>query len=199
MTAQKGILSARLHAAGREGHSGYPERADSAVAKLLPALEALRRADWLAGHSEEGSTVNIAMLSGGDAFNKVPGEASAVLMFRLAQPVAEVRARADALLRAASPGLAVTWEDAMASEPLDGLDALPGAATAVAAFNTDLPYFGWTPGRRYLVGPGSIHQAHRDVRGGDRRRGEWIEKSSQEEGARLYRRLIEAETADRLA
>lgn len=195
MTSQKGILSARLLASGIEGHSGYPERADSAVERLLPALEAIRRAPWLVGHSEEGTTVNISLVRGGDAFNKVPGEATACLLFRLARPVAEVRARADAILRAAAPDLDVVWEDEMASGPLTGLDALPDAATAVAAFNTDLPYFGWAPSRRYLVGPGSIHQAHRDVVGGDRLGGEWIEKGAQEDGARLYRRLIEAEAA----
>jgi acetylornithine deacetylase len=194
MTAQKGILSARLMARGREGHSGYPERSDSAVERLLPALETLRRASWLADHSERGTTVNISLVRGGDAFNKVPGEASATLLFRLAEPVASVRERAAAVLRGASPDLEIVWEDEVASEPIERRDTLPGAPTAVAAFNTDLPYFGWTEARRYLVGPGSIHQAHRDPVGGDRMRGEWIDKSSQEDGARLYRRLIEVES-----
>jgi acetylornithine deacetylase len=191
LTSQKGILSARLLARGREGHSGYPERCDSAVEMLLPALEALRRAPWLARGSGEGTTVNISLLRGGEAFNKVPGEASAVLLFRLAEPVALVRDRAQELLLAASPGLEIVWEEEMASPPLDGLEALAGHPTGVAAFNTDLPYFGWKACRRFLLGPGSIHQAHRDPVGGDRMAGEWILKSEQEAGARLYRRLLD--------
>ena len=60
----------------------------------------------------------------------------------------------------------------------------------MAAFGTDLPYFGWEPRLRYLVGPGSILQAHKDPVGGDRLRGEWIDKNAQEDGARLYLELI---------
>lgn len=191
LSSQKGILSARLRTRGREGHSGYPERCDSAVEKLLPALEALCAEPWPARSSEEGTTVNISLLRGGEAFNKVPSEASAVLLFRLAEPVAEARDRAQALLLGASPELEIVWEEEMASAPLTGLDSLPGHPTGVAAFNTDLPYFGWSACRRFLVGPGSIHQAHRDPVGGDRMAGEWIEKARQEEGARLYRRLLE--------
>jgi acetylornithine deacetylase len=38
---------------------------------------------------------------------------------------------------------------------------LPGFATSVAAFATDIPELGnW--GRPHLFGPGSIHVAHRD-------------------------------------
>jgi hypothetical protein len=135
----------------------------------------------------------MSLLEGGEAFNKVPAVATAVLLFRLADPVAEVRRRAQATLESAAPGLVVQWEDATASERVEGLDAPPGAPTGVAAFNTDLPYFGWSPRRRFLVGPGSIHQAHRDPVDGSREEGEWIRKADQEEGARLYLRLIEAE------
>lgn len=198
LTSQKGILAARLRAVGREGHSGYPERFESAVEKILPALEALRTADWLARDSADGNTVNISSLRGGDAFNKVPGEASATLLFRLAEPAPAVRARADALLRAACPDLQIEWGDGYSSDPVARIDALPDHPTGVAAFNTDLPYFGWQPQRWYLVGPGSILQAHRDPVDGDRERGEWIDKQEQEAGAFLYLELIEKE-AKRLA
>ena len=86
LRAQKGLLTARLTAGGIEGHSGYPEVCDSAVDRLLPALEALRSASWLKQHSDAGTTLNISLLQGGDAFNKVPGTASASLMYRLSEP-----------------------------------------------------------------------------------------------------------------
>ena len=193
LTAQKGILSARLEATGVEGHSGYPERFDSAVEKLVPALEALRTAPWLHRDSAKGTTVNLSLLRGGDAFNKVPGTAGATLLFRLSEPMAVVKRRAEELLATRAPEARLVWELDAASEPVEHIDALPGCPTGVAAFNTDLPYFGWQPKRRYLLGPGSILQAHRDPVGGDRMRGEWIVKDEQEKGAALYRRLLEQE------
>ena len=192
LLAQKGLLTAQVKADGSEGHSGYPEQCDSAVERILPALEALRTAPWLAKQSDAGTTLNISMLSGGDAYNKVPGSASACLMYRLDQPAQTVVDLASEILapHSADGNLSVDWHLASACDPARGLDSLPKHPCGVAAFGTDLPFFRWQPQRKYLVGPGSIHQAHRDVIGGDRMGGEWIEKSSQEDGARLYLELI---------
>lgn len=206
LRAQKGLLTARLSAGGTEGHSGYPEVCDSAVDRLLPALEALRTASWLRGHSDEGTTLNISLLAGGDAFNKVPGLATASLMYRLAEPAKATIARVEEILAPfhvviqdaevdaaglAEPGqLVLDWHKAAASDPVEPIDVLPGHPCGVAAFGTDLPYFKWQPQKRFLVGPGNILQAHKDPVGGDRMRGEWIDKNSQEAGARLYRELI---------
>lgn len=206
LRAQKGLLTGRLTAGGIEGHSGYPEVCDSAVDRLLPALEILRKADWLHRHSDNGTTLNISLLSGGEAFNKVPGLASASLMYRLSEPASAIMARVeesladlgvrvqDALVddpgQAEAGELVLDWHGAAASDPVAPIDVLPDHPCAVAAFGTDLPYFGWEPQQRYLVGPGSILQAHKDPVGGDRMRGEWIDKNAQEAGARLYRELI---------
>lgn len=206
LRAQKGLLTARLTAGGVEGHSGYPEVCDSAVDRLLPALEALRAASWLHQHSDAGTTLNISLLRGGDAFNKVPGLASASLMYRLAEPARQVIARVEELLapfevrtrdtevddlgEAASGELVLDWHRRAASDPVEPIDVLPDHPCSVAAFGTDLPYFDWQPQQRYLVGPGDIRQAHKDPIGGDRMRGEWIDKNAQEDGARLYRELI---------
>jgi acetylornithine deacetylase/succinyl-diaminopimelate desuccinylase-like protein len=193
LRAQKGLLTARLVAQGAEGHSGYPERFDSAVDKLLPVLEALRRAPWLASSSADGTTLNISILEGGNAYNKVPGTAAASLMYRLAQPAAQIIQLAEECLAACpgkADGLQLEWHREAACDPIDSIDVLDGHACAVAAFGTDMSYFNWQPQKKFLVGPGSILQAHRDVIGGDRLGGEWIEKSAQEQGARLYRELI---------
>ena len=173
---------------------------------MLPALEALRTASWLRGHSDEGTTLNISLLAGGDAFNKVPGLATASLMYRLAEPAKATIARVEEILAPfhvviqdaevdaaglAEPGqLVLDWHKAAASDPVEPIDVLPGHPCGVAAFGTDLPYFKWQPQKRFLVGPGNILQAHKDPVGGDRMRGEWIDKNSQEAGARLYRELI---------
>ncbi|MFQ5749902.1 MAG: M20/M25/M40 family metallo-hydrolase [Planctomycetota bacterium] len=193
LTAQKGLLSGRLEARGREGHSGYPEEFDSAVEKLVVALEALRTAPFLVRRSEEGTTVNLSLLQGGDAFNKVASSASAMVLFRLAKPAAELIPKVEALLGRLSPEVRICWEIAGACDPIPEIDALEGFPTGVAAFGTDLSFFGWNPRRRYLFGPGSILQAHRDPVPGDPQAGEWILKREQEEGARLYRELLRRE------
>lgn len=207
LRAQKGLLTGRLLAGGIEGHSGYPEECDSAVERLLPALEALRTAPWLRHHSDEGTTLNLSLLEGGDAFNKVPGSAACTLMFRLAEPAAQVARRAEELLaafdvvvreaevegdafRAPAGQLVLEWHPVAVSDPVEPIDVLDDHPCGVAAFGTDLPYFRWQPEKRFLVGPGSIKQAHKDPVGGDRMRGEWIAKSAQEDGARLYRELL---------
>jgi len=194
LTAQKGLLSARLEARGREGHSGYPEEFDSAVEKLIPALEVLRTAPFLVRRSAEGTTVNVSLLRGGDAFNKVAASASAMLLFRLAEPAADLIPKVEVLLARVSPEVRIRWERGQACDPIPAIDALSGFPTGVAAFGTDLSYFGWNPVRRYLAGPGSILQAHRDPAPGDPQAGEWILKREQEEGARLYRELLRRET-----
>jgi len=206
LRAQKGLLTARIVAGGVEGHSGYPEVCDSAVDRLLPALERLRTAPWLASRSEQGTTLNISLLQGGDAFNKVPGQASATLMYRLSEPAQTIMSRVeealqefDVLVRdgevdiagsVGSDALVLEWHRSAACDPIDPIDVLPDHPCSVAAFGTDLAYFDWQPQRKFLVGPGSILQAHKDPVGGDRMRGEWIDKNAQEAGARLYRELI---------
>ncbi|KAA3608109.1 MAG: M20/M25/M40 family metallo-hydrolase [Planctomycetota bacterium] len=195
MRAEKGVLAGRLRARGREGHSGYPERCDSAVEKLLDAAQSLRQAPWLADASDRGTTLNLSLLEGGDAYNKVPRQASLALMFRLDQPAEQIRRRTEAVLAPWAPEVRVEWSLESAADPLHDLDTLAGHRHGVAAFHTDLSHFGWQARRRYLVGPGSIHQAHRDLVGGDRMAAEWISKASLETGARLYAHILEKETA----
>jgi acetylornithine deacetylase len=192
MLAQKGLLTAEISASGVEGHSGYPEKYDSAVDRLLPALELLRTAPWLAQSSDDGTTLNLSMLTGGNAFNKVPGTASASLMYRLDEPAQNIVSRVNEMLEPllAESALNLDWHHDAACDPYFGMDHLPDHPCGMAAFGTDLPFFCWQPQRKYLVGPGSIHQAHRDVIGGDIQGGEWIAKSAQEDGARLYLELI---------
>lgn len=190
LTSQKGVMSGTLVATGKEGHSGYPECFDSAVSKLIPALQALQQASWLAAASSKGTTLNISLLSGGDAFNKVPGRASASLMFRLSEPATKIRVQTEECLQDFEVQLC--WDD-FHSECISHLNYLSGQPTGVAAFNTDISYFGWETERCYLLGPGSILQAHRDLIAGDLMAGEWMSKRSQEEGVARYLNLLRFE------
>src|SRR6184192_2436319 len=71
-TASKGALRVELTASGRMAHSAYPELGESAIDKLVEALQRLRAME-LPSDPEVGScTLNIGSISGGRAPNVIP-------------------------------------------------------------------------------------------------------------------------------
>jgi acetylornithine deacetylase len=174
--ASKGSLRVQLTAAGRMAHSAYPELGESAINKLLDALQRLR-AMKLAVHPEVGpSTLNIGLIEGGRAPNVVPDFASAQLQYRLVEPSDRLRKEiADAV-----SGLAQA--EFVLEIPFVKLRTVPGLPTMVAAFTTDIPRLSnW--GEPLLIGPGSIHTAHTD--------GEFIAKAELLQAVDLYVRIAQ--------
>jgi acetylornithine deacetylase len=177
--ATKGSLRVEVTASGTMAHSAYPELGESAVEKLLAALERLR-AVKLPNDPELGpTTVNIGILEGGRAPNVIPDHACAHLLYRLVGPAEklkqEIVAAAGELARA----------EFVLEIPFVRLRSLDGLPTMVAAFTTDIPaLFNW--GEPLLLGPGSIHVAHTE--------GEYVEKKQLTAAVDLYcsiaRRLI---------
>lgn len=152
--ALRGVYRVRLAASGRAAHSAYPELGDSAIEKLIDALQALRGLD-LPSDSDLGRTsYTVGLISGGVAPNVVPASAAADVNFRIVGQAADVRARLNDL-----PG-GVAVEEVMTVPPTR-LTTVPGFDTAVFSFATDVPFLtAW--GRPLLLGPGSIHDAHAD-------------------------------------
>jgi len=150
----KGALRYEIRASGRMAHSAYPELGESAIEKLLDALQRIRAIplpeDPLLGRS----TLNIGQISGGRAPNVIPDSAEAALMFRLVGDPEPLRKA----VQAAVAGLAEARE--ILCIPAQKLGALDGFETTVVAFTTDIPAFGGAWGEPYLIGPGSIHLAH---------------------------------------
>jgi acetylornithine deacetylase len=150
----KGTLRFVLTAHGRLAHSAYPELGDSAIEKLLDALNAARALplpqDALLGKS----TLNIGTISGGRAPNVIADEARADLMFRTVGDPEPIR-RA---LRDAVDGR-VDLKEELYTEALR-LEAVPGFETTVVAYSTDIPNFAGAWGKPLLIGPGTIHVAH---------------------------------------
>jgi acetylornithine deacetylase len=150
----KGALRFVLTARGRLAHSAYPELGESAIEKLLDALNAARTIplpqDTLLGKS----TLNIGTIAGGRAPNVIADEARADLMFRTVGDPEPIRAA----LRGAVDGR-VEVEEVLHTPALH-LEAVPGFATTVVAYTTDIPNFGDAWGKPLLIGPGSIHVAH---------------------------------------
>lgn len=151
--ASKGTLRAVVKAKGKMAHSAYPELGDSAIHKLVRALERILEIE-LPNLDEVGaSTLNIGVIEGGHAPNVIADTAEAHLLIRLIGPSEGIRAA----IEQAISGLAnVEFTLEIPFVRLRHLDGLP---TMVAAFTTDVPALtAW--GEPLLLGPGSIHVAH---------------------------------------
>jgi acetylornithine deacetylase len=173
----KGALRYEIVAHGRMAHSAYPELGESAIEKLLNALERIRRIDLPADPLLGPSTLNIGTIQGGRAPNVIPDEARAEIFIRMVSDAGELR---KAIGAAAQP-------DADAEEilfiPPVRLTSLDGFPTTVVAFTTDIPAFAGVWGKPFLIGPGSIHVAHTTE--------ERIAKKELLEAIGLYRKLVE--------
>jgi len=172
--ASKGTLRIELVASGKMAHSAYPELGESAIEKLLDALESIRNLK-LPMHPKAGpSTMNIGLIEGGRAPNVIPDHAVAHLLIRLVGPTDELR---EQITAAAGDNAEPHF---ILEIPFMELGMVPGIETMVAAFTTDIPALThW--GQPILIGPGSIHVAHTE--------GEYIEKKQLLEAVDLYARV----------
>ena len=150
----KGILRYEVTAAGKMAHSAYPELGDSAIEKLLDALDAIRRMPLPEDPVLGKTTVNIGTLTGGRAPNIIPDSAKAEIAIRL---VGDARV-VDQALRVAVGNRAEVKE--ILSLPAMRFGSMDGFPTSVVAFTTDVPVLSPAWGEPYLFGPGSIHVAH---------------------------------------
>lgn len=150
----KGALRFEIHAAGRMAHSAYPELGESAIEKLLDALEKLRRMPLPVDAILGASTLNIGTISGGRAPNVIPDHAQAEAFIRLVDDGDSTKAAVHKLLEGP-----VSIKDVLAI-PAVHLGSLPGFETTIVAYTTDIPAFGGAWGQPFLFGPGTIHVAH---------------------------------------
>lgn len=171
----KGALRYELRATGRMAHSAYPELGDSAINKLLNALERLRKLA-LPSHPVLGpSTLNIGTIRGGRAPNVIPDEALAEIFIRVVDDVTGLRKQIEAAARPDVEAVEILFIPPLHLRALDGFD------TTVVAFTTDIPAFEGAWGEPLLIGPGSIHVAHTSE--------ERVPKSQLIEAVNLYKQL----------
>ena len=169
--ASKGALRAEIVAEGKMAHSAYPELGESAIEKLLTALDRLRAME-LPNNPEVGPcTLNIGLIEGGRAPNVIPDFAKAQLLYRLVGPAEDLRRQ----ITETVAGLAQA--EFVLEIPFMKLQTVPEIPTMVAAFTTDIPSLSqW--GTPVLLGPGSIHVAHTER--------EFISKKQLHEAVDLY-------------
>lgn len=151
--ASKGCLRVELFAHGRAAHSAYPELGESAIDKLLAALEAIQKLQLPVVEGIGDTTLNVGLISGGRAPNVIADRAEAHLLVRLVGPSKEIRA---AIERCCAGRCDVEFSLEL---PFVQMRALDGFETMIAKFTTDIPSLtNW--GEPFLLGPGSIHVAH---------------------------------------
>jgi acetylornithine deacetylase len=172
--ASKGTLRVELVAHGRMAHSAYPELGESAIEKVLDALEKVRRIKLPTNPKAGPCTMNIGLIEGGRAPNVIPDYACAHLLYRLVGHTEELRQQ----IMSAADGKAEA--NFVLEIPYMEFTTVPGIETMIAAFTTDIPALtNW--GQPVLIGPGSIHVAHTER--------EYIEKRELLEVIGLYARI----------
>jgi acetylornithine deacetylase len=170
-TASKGTLRVDIVTHGRMAHSAYPELGESAIDKLLEALNRVRAIKLPSDANFGPCTLNIGMIEGGRATNVIADKARAQLLYRLIGPSKELRVEIE---RAVSE---LAEAQFILEIPFLRLRTLDGLPTMVAAFTTDIPSLTkW--GEPLLVGPGSIHVAHTE--------GERVAKQELSDAVDLY-------------
>ncbi|HEY4362248.1 MAG TPA: M20/M25/M40 family metallo-hydrolase [Bryobacteraceae bacterium] len=153
----KGALRFEITASGRMAHSAYPQLGESAIEKLLDALERIRKIKLAHDPILGASTLNIGTIKGGRAPNVIPDHAQAEIFLRLVDDGNAFRAD----VKKAVEGLAEARE--VLCIPAVHLGSLPGFETSVVSYTTDIPAFADAWGQPFLFGPGSIHHAHTDA------------------------------------
>lgn len=172
----KGALRFEISASGRMAHSAYPELGESAIEKLLDALERIRRIKLPLDPILGASTLNIGTISGGRAPNVIPDQASAELFIRLVDDGSSTRAAVVEAVKGLADAKEILSIPAVHMEPLEGFE------TSVVSYTTDIPAFGGAWGRPLLFGPGSIHYAHTDA--------ERVPKAELLEAIESYQKLV---------
>jgi acetylornithine deacetylase len=152
--ASKGALRFEVVASGRLAHSAYPELGESAIEKLLDALEKIRRVPLPTDAVLGACTMNVGTITGGRAPNVIPDAAKAELLVRLVGDAEPIRKSYAAACDGRVQLKEVLCVPAIQFAQVDGLP------TTIVSFTTDVPVFGRTWGEPLLIGPGSIHVAH---------------------------------------
>jgi len=206
VTLHKGYAIAQVKMTGQPCHSSDPRQGASAVHGAARAVEALLELGqgWQAQADDRftppWTTINVGLISGGEARNIVPERAEFTVEFRplpgtdVAATMEEIEAvarRAAQSVPGASP-LGVAMEVVEVNQPLFTPDDAPltqwlveqtGAVPGSVPFYTEGALFNAMGGQTVVCGPGEIAQAHRVD--------EWVELDALEQAAGLYRRAIE--------
>jgi acetylornithine deacetylase len=152
----KGALRYEISAKGRMAHSAYPHLGESAIEKLLDALQRVRCVRLPEDPVLGASTLNIGTIQGGRAPNVIPDQARAEVFIRLVDSGDSTRVAVEKAVRGSAEAREVLCIPAVHLGRVDGFE------TTIVSYTTDIPAFDGAWGQPFLIGPGSIHFAHTD-------------------------------------
>jgi len=174
----KGIVKVALKAFGKAAHSAYPELGRSAIHSLLETLFRIQNMPQEQSPFLGQSNLNIGILEGGVAANVLASQAQAQILVRTVSSSRQVYHQ---MKKNCLPHVKIQLESI--NDPIR-LDTLPGFKTSIVSFNTDVPYLKKKAKKLFLLGPGSILDAHGP--------NEKISKKELLKSIGLYERLVKA-------
>jgi acetylornithine deacetylase len=172
----KGALRYEIVASGRMAHSAYPHLGESAIEKLLDALERVRRVPLPSDRVLGPSTMNIGTIQGGRAPNVIPDAAKAEIFVRLVEDGNTTRDAIQQAVGASAEANEILCIPALHLRELDGFE------TTVVSYTTDIPAFHGAWGEPFLFGPGTIHVAHTTE--------ERVPKRELVDAVQMYKRMV---------
>src|SRR5262249_25869158 len=132
----KGALRFEIIAHGKMAHSAYPELGESAIEKLLDALERIRRIKLANDPVLGRSTLNIGTIQGGRAPNVISDYAAAEIFVRLVDSGDSTRAEIMRAVDGLAEARGVLFIPAVRLA-VDELSSLDGFETTVVSYTTD--------------------------------------------------------------
>lgn len=180
--ATKGIIKVKLISKGRAAHSAYPSRGESAIDPLIRILSRIQKLRLPKTRGMGSTTLNIGIIRGGTAANIIADESSAEILVRTVTRSDSIFTQ---LKKQCEKGVKIELQSI--NDPVK-LDNIEGFKTSVVSFNTDIPYLKHKAKKIFLLGPGSILDAHG--------LGEKIPKSEILKAVFLYERLAKSVISD---
>ncbi|MFN4292197.1 MAG: succinyl-diaminopimelate desuccinylase [Permianibacter sp.] len=158
---RRGSITGRINIHGKQGHVAYPQRADNAIHKALPALNELAQIEWDRGNAHFPPTsLQITRVQAGHANNVVPGELFVEFNLRYSteQTANGIKEKVQHLCRRHRLVDEVDW--ALSGEPFlteagPLLDATRDAIRELCGIETDASTTGGTSDGRFIAKTGA--------------------------------------------
>ena len=171
----KGVITFKMTAKGKAAHSAYPHLGESAIEKLLDALQKIRILDFGEDPVMGKSVVNIGTIEGGVAPNVIANYASAEVSIRSAIPSEQILNKVKAVINRK------VEIEVLSQSEAQRLFTVPDLEQVVLPYGTDIPHLK-SFGKPLLLGPGSVLVAHTES--------EKIEKRQLFEAVKIYENMV---------
>lgn len=153
--AQKGTVVFDLHARGISAHSSMPHLGSNAIHHLNNAIANLIRHEWPRDPQFMETLINFGEIAGGSMRNVLADCATAKGIMRTSKESLTIISMMKSVLDEN-----VCLDVLSCTDPFSYFTP-PGFPTFLATFGSDAPYLR-DVGTPILIGPGSLHYAHRD-------------------------------------